>query len=144
MSAVSSFEVRLEQQSAYAFKVMFDEASFAPLETDEPAPLGKNGGPNPARLLAAAVANCLSASLVFCLSKKGQKVEGVTATARTEIVRNADNRLRIGKIDVTIHAPLPRHSQELLGCLDLYEDFCIVTQSVREGLKVDVTVEARG
>lgn len=144
MSAVSSFEIQLEQQSAYEFKVKFDKESFADLKTDEPPPLGKDAGPNPVRLLAASVANCLSASLVFCLSKKGVKVEGLTSTARVEIVRNEKNRLRIGKVDVTIKAPLPRESEALQDCLGLFEDFCTVTQSVREGLKVNVNVEAHG
>lgn len=144
MSAVSSFEIHLEQQSAYEFKVKFDKESFADLKTDEPPPLGKDAGPNPARILAASLANCLSASLIFCLSKKGVKVEGVTSTARVEIVRNEKNRLRIGQVDVTIKAPLPRESEALQSCLGMFEDFCIVTQSVREGLKVNVNVEAHG
>lgn len=144
MSAVSSFDITLEQTNAYEFTVKFDKESFAPLKTDEPPPLGKDAGPNPARVLAAALANCLSASLIFCLSKKGQKVEGVTSTAHVEIVRNEKNRLRIGKVDVTIKAPLPRESEALQSCLGMFEDFCIVTQSVREGLTVNVNVEAHG
>ena len=32
----------------------------------------------------------------------------------------------------------------LLACLDGFEDFCVVTQSVREGLEVNVNVEAMG
>ncbi|MEW5738885.1 MAG: OsmC family protein [Myxococcota bacterium] len=144
MSVVSTFDIQLEQQNAYEFLVRFDKQSFAPLHTDEPPPLGKDAGPNPARVLAAALANCLSASLVFCLSKKGEKVEGLTSTAHVEIVRNERNRLRIGKVDITIKAPLPRESEALQACLETFEDFCIVTQSVREGLEVNVTVEAHG
>lgn len=29
------------------------------------------------------------------------------------------------------------------NCLDVFEDFCVVTQSVREGIDVEVTVEPR-
>ena len=29
-------------------------------------------------------------------------------------------------------------------CLDLFEDFCVVTQSVREGIDVRVAVEPEG
>ncbi len=140
---VSSFDLTLEQLNGYEFKVGFDKP-YPELRTDEPPPLGKDAGPNPARMLAVSIANCLSASLLFCMSKKGEKVEGVKSKVHVEIVRNENKRLRIGKVDVTIQAPVPRESQALLSCLDGFEDFCIVTQSVRQGLEVNVNVEAVG
>lgn len=140
---VSSFDLTLEQLGGYEFKVGFDKP-YPELHTDEPPPLGKDSGPNPARMLAVAIANCLSASLLFCLNKKGEKPEGLKSKVHVEIVRNEQKRLRIGRVDVTIQAPVPRESEALLSCLDGFEDFCIVTQSVREGLEVNVNVEAVG
>jgi uncharacterized OsmC-like protein len=141
---VSSFELNLEQLEGYEFKVGFDKASFPEWHTDEPPPLGKDAGPNPARVLAVAIANCLAASLVFCLSKKGAKVQGVKAKVQVETVRNEQKRLRIGAVNVTIQAPVDRESKALMACLDTFEDFCVVTQSVRAGMKVNVNVEAMG
>ncbi len=141
---ISSFDLTLEQLAGYEFKVGFDKPYDA-LRTDEPPPLGKDAGPNPARILAVAIVNCLAASLLFCMSKKGEALAGgMKARVHVEIVRNARQRLRIGKVDVTLQAPVPRESAALLACLDTFEDFCVVTQSVREGLKVNVTVEAMG
>lgn len=141
---VSSFELNLEQLEGYEFKVGFDKASFPEWHTDEPPPLGQDKGPNPARVLAVAIANCLAASLVFCLSKKGEKVQGVKAKVQVETVRNEQKRLRIGAVNVTIQAPVDRESKALMACLDTFEDFCVVTQSVRAGMKVNVNVEAMG
>lgn len=140
---VSSFELTLEQLDGFEFKVGFDKA-WEGWHTDEPPPLGKDAGPNPARVLAVAIANCLAASLVFCLSKKGEKVSGVNAKVRLEVVRNEQKRLRVGKVDVTLRVPVERDSPALLQCLDTFEDFCIVTQSVRGGIDVKVNVEAVG
>ena len=140
---VSSFDLTLEQLEGYEFKVGFDKP-YPDLHTDEPPPLGKDSGPNPARMLAIAVVNCLSASLIFCMNKKGEKLAGVKSKVHVELIRNEQKRLRIGKVDVTIQAPVARDSEALMACLDGFEDFCIVTQSVREGLKVDVHVEAVG
>lgn len=140
---VSSFDLTLEQLEGYEFKVGWDKA-WAELHTDEAPPLGKDAGPGPSRMLAVAIANCLASSLLFCLSRKGEKISGVTARVHVEVVRNEQRRLRIGKVDVTLRAPLERDSKALLDCIDTFEDFCTVTQSVREGLNVNVNVEAMG
>ena len=136
-----TFDVSLELQSGYAFEITFDKDHYPRLRADEPAPLGEDTGPNPARLLAAAVADCLAASLLFCLQKRGQKPSGMSARVHVEMVRNEARRLRIGHIDVTLAPQLAGASDALTACLDQFEDFCVVTQSVRQGLDVRVKVE---
>lgn len=135
------FSVRVEQIDGFEFRVKFDKEQFAPLLMDEPAPLGHDTAPNAERLLAAAIGNCLSASLVFCLKKAKVAARGVTADVAVEIVRNEARRLRVGKVDVTLHTDLPVSDPSLASCLSTFEDFCIVTQSVRQGIEVAVRVE---
>ncbi len=136
-----TFTITLEQRQDYEFLVRFGKESIADLVTDESAPLGKDAGPNPARVLAAAVANCLSASLLFALRKFKNQPEPLTATATTRIGRNDQNRLRILAIDVQIRtgrkAAEMAHLDRILA---QFEEFCIVTQSVRDGLPVNVSV----
>jgi uncharacterized OsmC-like protein len=60
--------VRLTQAQDYQFDVDFGTPGPL-LRADEPAPLGQGTGPSPEQLLAAAVGNCLSASLLFALRK---------------------------------------------------------------------------
>lgn len=134
------FSIQLEHSGGYEFRVSFDKAGYQPLLTDEPAPLGKDEGPNPARLLAAAIGNCLAASLVFCLTRAGNPGVRVNATARVQLVRNERRRLRVGGVTVTLR-PEGASDEALKTCLSTFEDFCIVTQSVREGLSVTVDVE---
>lgn len=136
-----TFTITLEQRQDYEFLVRFDKETVADLVTDEGAPLGKDAGPNPARLLAAAVANCLSASLLFALRKFKNRPEPITATATTRIGRNEQNRLRILGIDVQIRTGRKAAEMEHLDrILAQFEEFCIVTQSVRNGLAVNVSV----
>lgn len=61
--AESQFTIELVQQAD------FDNPALPVLVTDEPPPLGGDAGPNPARLLGTAVANCLAASLLFSMRK---------------------------------------------------------------------------
>ena len=137
-----TFGVELEQGSGYEFRVRFDAPKDVELLLDEPPPLGGARGPNAARLVAAAVANCLSASLVFCLAGKFKQKPGpVRAMATGRLVRNEQGRYRIGAIDVVLSlaeklGDMPHQER----CLKQFEDFCIVTDSVRHGIPVSVTV----
>jgi uncharacterized OsmC-like protein len=136
------FTIELEQQDGFEFLVRFDLDDVPDLLVDEPEPLGHGGGPNPSRLLAVSVANCLSASLLFCLQKS--KVEGVRVrtTASGQLVRNESKRLRIGGVDVKIRVSGIGEEDEgrLERCLGLFEDYCVVTASVKDGIPVNVEV----
>jgi organic hydroperoxide reductase OsmC/OhrA len=142
MSESLAFDLELVQLADYEFKVKFDWPGVDELLLDEPAPLGGAKGPNAARLIAAGVANCLSASLVFCLQGKFKQPIGPLHTkVRGELVRNDRGRLRIGRLDVTVQLAQDAAAvQHLQRCLDQFEDFCVVTESVRHGIAVGVRV----
>lgn len=137
-----TFTIDLEQIEGYEFRVRFDWPGNAELLLDEPAPLGHARGPNAARLIAAAVGNCLSASLVFCLAGKFRQKPGpVRASVTGRIERNERGRHRIGGIDVTLTLSDTAASiGHFDRCLEQFEDFCIATQSIRQGIPVSVRV----
>jgi uncharacterized OsmC-like protein len=109
---------------------------------DEPQPLGDNRGPNAAALLGAAVGDCLAASLTLCLRKSRATVECMTASVTTHVARNDAGRFRISGIDVELTPEIGLESRERLQrCGTLFEEFCIVTESVRHGIDVRVSVK---
>lgn len=139
-----TFSLTLRQEGDYRFVVDFDQAGLEPLVVDEPPPLGDGAGPNAARLLAVAVANCLAASLLFCLRKARLEPSDIVATVDATLVRDEHHRLRIGRLDVKIHPTLgAEEAAKASRCIDVFEDFCLVTQSVRHGIDVQVEVEPR-
>ncbi|MBN8717537.1 OsmC family protein [Thermomonas sp.] len=141
MSDTDGIRLVLEQEGAYAFKVSFEGTTLEALHTDEPAPLGGGAGPNPSALLLAGVANCLSASLVFALRKFKNSPGPIRAEISARKERNAEGRWRIPRAEVTIRLADPaaqlEHFERVLA---QFEQFCIVTQSVREGMQVDVKI----
>lgn len=132
------FTLQLSRQQDYRFSVEFDLAGVPDLQLDEPVPLGAGAGPNASRLLAAAVANCLSASLLFCLGKFKQEPGKIIAQVKGHLIRNEKGRLRVGGFDVDIR--LGQSVERLAHCAEQFEDFCVVTDSVRHGIPVNVRV----
>lgn len=136
-----SFTLELTQIENYRFEVRFDHPAVPVLTTDEAAPLGGDAGPNPSRLLVTAVANCLSASLLFAMRKFKNEPGPITTSATATLGRNERNRLRILGIAVDLHLGVAGESIAMLDrILAQFEDFCVVTQSVRAAIPVTVRV----
>jgi len=138
--ASSSIDVRLTQRQDYQFNVDFG-GGVPPLLADEPAPLGQGQGPSPVQLLAAAVGNCLSDSLLFALRKFKQAPDPLSCEVHAEIGRNAQNRLRVLGMQARLRLGVPAARLEHLDrVLSQFESFCTVTQSVGQGIPVSVEV----
>ena len=135
------FGTDVTRRERFLFDVTFDEETWAPVVVDEPEPLGSGAGPNPARLLAGAVGSCLAASLVLCLEKAKVSLHDLTVRVEGTMERNEVGRLRIPRLTATLRptvgdSPTGRSDR----CLDIFENFCIVTESVRAGVPVSVSV----
>ncbi|QBM29468.1 OsmC family protein [Hydrogenophaga pseudoflava] len=132
--------VTITRQSGYQFLVDFGE-TLPQLLADEPAPLGQGAGPAPDHMLLAAVANCLSASLLFSLKKFKQDPGALIATATPEMGRNENKRLRIQRIHVQLELGKTAAELEHLDrVLAQFEEFCTVSMSVRQGIAIDLQV----
>jgi organic hydroperoxide reductase OsmC/OhrA len=138
-STTPPIELHLELEDAYRFTVDFG-GDRPTLVTDEPVPLGQGSGPNPSMLLGTAVGNCLAASLAYCLRRAHVELTALDADVTVRLARSERGRLRIGGIDVELRPELASQDEARIErCLGLFEDFCVVTESVRHG--IDVTVE---
>jgi len=126
----------------YAFLAEFTDSPDAePLRFDEPAPLGRNRAPNAAAVLGAAVGDCLATSLALCIKKSRIDLLDLFARVTTHVARNDHGRLRISGIDVELVPEVADGDRaKLARCEQLFEDFCIVTESVRQGIPVTVSV----
>jgi len=132
--------VTLVQQDDYRFLTRFEDG-MPMLATDEPPPLGHGTGPSPVQLLCAAVGNCLAASLLFSLRKFKQTPEPLGCAVRADVGRNEAGRVRVLGLQAELSLGVPAASLEHLDrVLATFEEYCTVTQSVRQGLPVLVSV----
>ncbi len=138
----NEFEVKIERIEDYEFNVTFDKEEMGELLTDEVGVgEGDPSGPSPSRLLAASTLNCLMSSLLFCLEKKRVQTDSLEGKIKGTIERK-DKHLRVTKLEASISPEVDEEEKEKLKkCVDIFEEYCTVTGSIREGIDVDVEVE---
>lgn len=132
--------ISIQQTSDYKFEVDFG-AALSPIMADLPPPLGEGSAPSPEHFLLAAVANCLSASLLFALRKFKQNADNIHTTISCTVDRNEQKRLRVTQINANINlGKAAADFEHLERILAQFEDFCTVSQSVQAGIPLDIKV----
>ena len=141
MSEEKTFRIEVNREKDFVFVADFGLDGVASLVMDEPKPLGAESGPNASKIIAAAMGNCLSASLLFCLQKSRVDVSGMRARVEGVTARNEGGRWRIREMNVEISPGVSEGDRgKLERCVELFEEFCVVSQSVREGIPINVVV----
>ncbi len=138
------FVIRMEQIADMQFKTTFDKENFPELLFDEPpsVPGGKGEYPNASRVIAAAVANCLSASMQFCMIKSHVEVHGMETVVKATIDRNDAGYWRIKKLDVDMTVKNRDMDENTIKkferCKERFFNYCIVSASIKEGIEINV------
>jgi uncharacterized OsmC-like protein len=140
MTHERTHHVTLKLADKFRFVAEFADVPGASVAFDEPPPLGDNSAPTAAEMLSAAIGNCLAASLTFCLRRSRIDVQDMTVDVTTHVARNERGRLRIRGIDVQL-APIVAADTNIDRCEALFEDFCMVTASVQQGIPVQVSLK---
>jgi uncharacterized OsmC-like protein len=98
--------------------------------------------PEATHLLAEAIGQCLSASLLQCARKSRVEMGTMRTRVKMQIDRSDRGRLRVKNVDVEIDPAIAEADQQKAQrCLGLFEDYCTVSQSIREGFPIHVTVK---
>jgi uncharacterized OsmC-like protein len=137
-----SATTKLKLLDGYRFRVEFDVEEIPNIIVDELKPLGENSGPNPTRLLSTAVGHCLSSSLLYCLSRSRVNVRNLETTVEAKTKKNEEGHLRIEKLEIQVHLDVDEKDKARVPrCLEIFENYCPVTQSVRRGIDVTVNIK---
>lgn len=144
MSEKNKLKVGLNLEKEMIFKCDLGEIAVEDCYIDESNKKEPEmWGPNPSRMLGVAILGCLSASFIFCLKKKDFTIEDLEAKGEVTIGRNEKGFWRVQKIDVDIKPRIdtPEMRKRADRCRKMFEDYCIVTQAVREGIEVNVNLD---
>lgn len=138
-----SFTISIEKTGSIQFTTTFDKALPELLFDEDKSVGGEDKYPNPSRVLTAAVASCLSASLTLCLNKARIPVASMETKATCTITPNKEGYLRISQIDVKI---IPKWDSDIkmkkkTRCVKIFKNFCVATNAVTNVVPVNVDVQ---
>jgi uncharacterized OsmC-like protein len=136
-------KLTLTWQKDLAFTVSFDVSTIPPFKADELPPQGTGDGVNATRLLGAAIGDCLSSSLAFCLTRSRIELKNMKTEVEIKNARNEKGRLRVKQMKVDLYPELKssEDSERSKRCQEIFQDYCIVTESVRKGIPIEVNVK---
>jgi uncharacterized OsmC-like protein len=134
----TEFSVEVERVSGFDFIVRFKEGMESAMMS-EPRPLGSGEHPHAGHMLAAAMGHCMSASLLYCFERSRVEAGPMKTKILTKVERNDEGRLRLTKMRLKLE-PEVDNPEKAKRCISIFEEYCIVTQSVREGIDIEVEV----
>jgi len=82
--------------------------------------------------------------LAFCLRKSKVDLKGMKTEVTPTVERNKEGYWRVVKMSAKIKVEVGEstESSRLQRCLEIFENYCVVTGAVRNGIKVDVKVNS--
>lgn len=136
-------KVVVEWVEDLTFKLDFQNPSLPKLFIDETHDVESPEaiGPDPSKLLISAVMGCLNASFGFCLKKSRIPLKGMKAIGELTSKRNDEGYWRVLQIDVELVPEIEKGAGRFEKCVEIFHDYCTITQSVRQGIPVNVTIK---
>lgn len=138
------FVVKITHQQNYQFSSQASEDERlhgTPYLSDEPDPVGDAAGPSTPALLGSALGHCLSASLLEALKHSRVDVLNCETEVVTVVKPNTEGNPRIDHVEVTIRPRVAERDRRTKRCEEIFENYCTVTSSVKEGIAVEVNVD---
>ncbi len=137
-------KVTVEWLEDLTFKLNFGNPVLPELKIDETHDVESPEavGPDPSKLLVSAVMGCLNASFAFCLKKARIPLKGMKAVGELTSERNEEGFWRVKKIDVELvpEIAIDKGIPRMERCMEIFHNYCTITESVRQGIPVDVTI----
>ncbi|UCC19418.1 MAG: OsmC family protein [Promethearchaeota archaeon] len=144
MLTESKSEVGIKLEEEMIFKCDLGKIQMTDLFIDEQHKKSTDKiGPNPAKLLALSVLGCLAASFAFCLQKTNFSLSDLDGKAVIISKRNEKGFWRLQKLDIKLNPKIdnPEMRKRANQCIKFFEQYCIISESVRNGIDIDVKIE---
>jgi organic hydroperoxide reductase OsmC/OhrA len=132
---------KLELTGDYDFRFIFDHDALNDIDVElSKIPEDKREGVARS-FLAASAMYCMSGALYYMLRARGVDVNGISATSSVKMGKDDKGKSWVEGLNLDIHADIPDESRDVLDhCVNLLKDGCLVTRSLKKGIRVNHTI----
>ena len=121
--------------------------SFTGFHIDEPESFhGTDLGPSSTEYLLIGIGGCMGSSLAYCLQKRKIKIKDMEIIVDGKLkVEGPKNHLRLAKVNVELFLSLKKgnSSQNVDTCINNFLEYCVLTNSVIQGIPIDIKVNKK-
>lgn len=127
----------------YSEKLHFTASArnFEDIHVDEPESFhGSNLGPSSVEYILIGIGGCLGSSLIYCLQKKKVQVDELSLIVEG-IIKHVGPKMHLKLIEINVEINFKAKktfSQEVENCLNVFQDYCVVTNSLLNGIPINV------
>ncbi len=111
---------------------------------DEPLSFkGRDRGPSPVEYILIGIGGCLGMSFIHCSKKNDIKINKLNILVDGKITHSPpSNQLQLVSVSVELNIVQfeEKEKKNLEKCIDSYRKFCVVSNSLINGLPIDVNV----
>lgn len=121
--------------------------NFKDFNIDEPASFhGTDLGPSAVEYLLIGIGGCLGTTFIYCLQKNNIELEALEVVVDGKLSHTGPKmRLRLADVDVDLKfTPKEASSDvEINRCMKEFTEYCLVTNSISNGLPINVNCKKR-
>lgn len=117
---------------------------FKNILIDEPRSFkGKDRGPSPVEYILVGIGGCLGSSFIFCLEKNNFEIKELNIVVDGKMThRKPYNHLELVNVSVELNILdfEGKSKKKFDKCLEIFREYCIISNSLIRGLPIDVKV----
>lgn len=121
--------------------------TFENLHIDEPESFhGTDLGPSAVEYFLIGIGGCLGSTFTYCLQKKQIEIENLEIVIDGQL-KHSEPKLRLQLVNVEVeifYVLKPGYSKEKLEqCLKIYQEYCVISNSIHKGLPLEVKISEK-
>ena len=121
---------------------------FDGIHLDEPESFhGNDIGPSPVEYFLIGIGGCLGSTFTYCLKKQGIKIDALDVVVDGQL-KHLGPKMSLQLVNIEAELIITAKDGESSGkieqCIKTFRDYCIVSNSITQGVPLDVTVSKKG